>query len=161
MSDSIFATFNISGQGLSVQRKRLTAVANNIANANTTNGPDGLPYQREIIAVKESGNTVFSNALQSQLALTKTSSEHSGNISKNGSSIDNTVLESESVKDQSAPRMVYDPSHPDADDNGYVKMPNINIITEMVEMISASRAFQANTDVIESAKNIARNSLEI
>jgi flagellar basal-body rod protein FlgC len=57
--------------------------------------------------------------------------------------------------------MVYDPSHPDADENGYVLMPNINIVTEMVDMITAQRAFEANTNVVESAKNMARDSLDI
>ena len=74
---------------------------------------------------------------------------------------DYSVLKAKSARDNTPPRLVYDPSHPDADENGYVRMPNINIVTEMVEMISAQRSFEANSQVIESAKNVARDSLEI
>jgi flagellar basal-body rod protein FlgC len=70
-------------------------------------------------------------------------------------------LDIEIKKDMSEGRLVYDPSHPDADENGYVRYPNVNVVTEMVEMITAQRAFEANVSVIESAKNVARDSLDI
>lgn len=161
MAENIFSTFAISGQGMSVQRQRLSAVANNIANANTTKGPDGLPFQREIVVVRHIPGSPFEDVLQDQISLKKTSDDHSGNASINGRNPDYSVLNAFTAKDATPPRMVHDPSHPDADENGYVHYPNINIVTEMVEMITAQRAFEANTGMVESAKNIARYSLEI
>jgi len=161
MAENIFASFDISGQGMSVQRMRLNATANNIANINTTKGPLGLPYQREVVIVRAIPRYSFENEMQQQIAMTKTSSEHSGIATIEPYPPDYSVLKAKSARDSSPPRLVYDPSHPDADENGYVKYPNINIVTEMVEMISAQRAFQANVGVVQAAKNIARDSLSI
>ncbi len=160
MAESIFSTFDISGQGMSIQRKRLAAVAKNIANVNTTKGPDGQPYKREIVTVKAGGNNSFSNELKTQLSIGGTNNSLGGTSFLSNQSSPDTILEAQTEFDSST-RMVYDPSHPHADKEGYVKMPNINIVTEMVEMISAQKSFEANTGVIESAKNIARDSLEI
>ncbi len=160
MAENIFSAFNISSQGMSVQRMRLAAVANNIANANTTKGPNGAPYQREIVLVSENPVSTFANELDSQIELARTDKEHVPNTnlySENST----RVIKSVSARDTSPPRLVYEPSHPDADEKGYVRYPNINVVTEMVEMISAQRAFEANANVIEAAKNIARDSLEI
>lgn len=151
MPENIFSTFEISGKGMSLQRMRLNAVANNIANANTTKGPDGLPYKRDVVIVNAVQDNSFESELDSQIG---NSFESSGNSVSN-------VLEAHLGKDDSPPRMIYDPSHPDADEDGYVAMPNVNIVTEMVEMISAQRGFEANASVIESAKNMARDSLDI
>jgi flagellar basal-body rod protein FlgC len=161
MSENIFATFDISGQGMSVQRMRLNAVARNIANANTTNGPDGVPYQREVVQVTSKGNRNFGNELKNSIELNITDDSHSSGSSINKGATGNTTLEAVTVNDGMPPRMVYDPHHPDANKDGYVLMPDINIVSEMVEMISAQRAFQANAGVIDSAKNIARFSFEI
>jgi flagellar basal-body rod protein FlgC len=161
MSENIFATFDISGQGMSVQRMRLNAVARNIANANTTNGPDGQPYQREVVKVTSTGKRNFNSELKNSLNLNITDDNLTGSASIRPEAQDNTTLEAVTVKDGMPPRMVYDPHHPDANEDGYVMMPDINIVTEMVEMISAQRAFQANASVIDSAKNIARFSFEI
>jgi flagellar basal-body rod protein FlgC len=161
MAENIFSSFNISGQGMSVQRMRLSAVANNIANANTTKGPDGEPYQREVVVVRAIPQSPFDSELNNQIKLDRTDDIHSKNAYPGTYPPDYRVLNAITARDNTPPRLVYDPSHPDADENGYVKMPNINIVTEMVEMISAQRAFQANTGVIDAAKNIARDSLEI
>jgi flagellar basal-body rod protein FlgC len=161
MAENIFASFDISGQGMSVQRMRLSSVAKNIANANTTKGPNGKPYEREVVVVRAKPNTQFDEALNEHISLSKTTSVHSDAANEGTYPQDNTVLTAKAVRDSSPPRMVYDPSHPDADENGYVEYPNVNIVTEMVEMISAQRAFEANTSVIESAKNVAKYSLEI
>jgi flagellar basal-body rod protein FlgC len=161
MPENIFATFKISGQGMSVQRMRLNAVANNIANANTTKGPDGNPYQREVVVVRAIPDSPFEKELNGQLDLVRTDKVHSSNVSIPGDQPDYRTMQAISAKDSTPPRIVYDPSHPDADENGYVKMPNINVVTEMVEMITAQRAFEANAGVIEAAKNIVRDSLEI
>ena len=161
MAENIFSSFNISGQGMSVQRLRLSAVARNIANANTTKADDGMPYKREVVVVRDIKDSPFEKSMNATLQLDKTDAGHSGVAMNNGLEGDDEVLRARTVKDNSAPRMVFDPNHPDADPNGYVQMPDINIVTEMVEMISAQRAFQANAQVVDAAKNLARYSLEI
>lgn len=161
MAENIFASFDISGQGMSVQRMRLNATANNIANANTTKGPDGQPYKREVVIVRGLPQTPFEGELKSSIDLIRTNNDHAHTAAPEDYPPDNSVLTAQTAKDGAPPRLVYDPYHPDANEDGYVMMPDINIVTEMVEMISAQRAFQANASVIESAKNMARYSLEI
>lgn len=161
MAENIFSSFAISGQGLSVQRMRLSSTANNIANANTTKGPDGQPYQRQVTIVRHIPGSPFEKALESQIELSRSSKDHAPNGDLGDYPPDYSVLKSVVARDNSQPRLVYDPSHPDADTNGYVKMPNVNVVTEMVEMISAQRAFEAGTQVIQSAKMIAADSLNI
>lgn len=161
MAENIFSAFNISGQGMSVQRMRLTATANNIANANTTKGIDGNPYQREVVVVRAIPGSPFDDDMDYFISMDKTSKNHAPTAKQGHYPPDYDVLKAKSARDNTPPRLVYDPHHPDADETGYVHMPNINIVTEMVEMISAQRGFEANTGVVESAKNIARNSLEI
>jgi len=160
MPENIFSTFEISGKGMSLQRMRLNAVANNIANANTTKGPDGQPYKRDVVIVNAVQANSFGNELDSQIGMTGVDNMHIDAFESPENSAAN-VLEAHLTKDNSPARMIYDPSHPDADEDGYVSMPNINIVTEMVEMISAQRGFEANASVIESAKNMARDSLDI
>lgn len=161
MAENIFSSFDISGQGMSVQRMRLSATAKNIANINTTKSIDGEPYKREVVVVRAIHGSPFDEEMQYMISMDKSSPDHAPAAKKGKYPPDYSVLKAKTATDNSAPRIVYDPHHPDADDNGYVKMPNINIVTEMVEMISAQRAFEANTGVVDSAKNIARNSLEI
>lgn len=161
MAENIFSSFNISGQGMSVQRMRLTATANNIANANTTKGVDGKPYQREVVVTRAIPDSPFEEELDEQISLQRTSSNHSSNANAGTYPPNYAVLKSKFARDNSAPRLVYEPNHPEANEEGYVEMPNINIVTEMVEMMTAQRAFEANTGVVDAAKNIARNSLEI
>ncbi len=161
MAENLFASFDYAGQGMSVQRMRLGATAENIANANTTSGPDGEPYKRRVVIVRELAESPFSRTLEDQIALGRTSGAHAGNASPANGLPDNSILEASSAEDNSPPRLVYDPAHPDANEEGYVAFPNVNIVTEMVEMIGAQRAFQANAGMIEAAKNIARDSLEI
>nr|HPO63258.1 flagellar basal body rod C-terminal domain-containing protein [Candidatus Kapabacteria bacterium] len=98
---------------------------------------------------------------ENQIALTTSSQFHGTNSNLGEYPPDYSVLNAKTAKDNSEPRLVYDPSHPDANEEGYVEMPNINIVTEMVEMISAQRSFEANSGVVEAAKNVARYSLEI
>ncbi|MFP4528266.1 MAG: flagellar basal body rod protein FlgC [Candidatus Kapaibacterium sp.] len=161
MPENIFASFDISGQGMSVQRMRLSATARNIANVNTTKGPDGQPYRREVVIVRAIPGSPFEDELHNLIAMDKTNPEHAPTAQPGTYPPDYSVLKAKTARDDSPPRLVYDPSHPDADEEGYVHMPNINIVTEMVEMITAQRAFEANTGVVDSAKNVARYSLEI
>ncbi|MDR0926937.1 MAG: flagellar basal body rod protein FlgC [Ignavibacteria bacterium] len=161
MAENIFSTLNIAGQGMSVQRKRLTAVANNIANVNTTSSIDGTPYQRQVVVTRANNKNQFATELDSQMNLSRTNSSHAPNAHLNVSQAEKDSVTAEIVGDGKPARIVYDPNHPDADGEGYVHYPDINIVTEMVDMITAQRGFEANTQMISTAKNIARYSLDI
>lgn len=161
MAENIFSTLNIAGQGMSIQRKRLTAVANNIANVNTTKDVNGNPYQRELVVSRSKQADSFATALDSQISLVRTSENHSPNTRQLLKESGNDTVTAAIVKDGKPARLVYDPGHPDADADGYVHYPDINIVTEMVDMITAQRGFEANTQIISTAKNIARYSMEI
>lgn len=137
---SLFAGMDISATGLRAQRVRMDVVANNIANANTTRTATGGVYQRQRIVMQEA----------------QASSPAAG-ATGTGSGVQVASIE----VDTTPPRMVYDPGHPDADNGGYVAMPNVNIISEMVDMIAASRAYEANATALAAAKDMIRSSLSI
>jgi flagellar basal-body rod protein FlgC len=161
MAENIFSSFDVSAQSLSVQRQRLGAVAKNIANANTTKSENGKPYQREIVVIHGGNKNTFDRAFENQIQLAGTSAGHGGNIQQNSHGKAARVLSANITSDNSGERLVHDPSHPDADEEGYVHLPNVNIVTEMVEMIAAQRAFEANTSVVAAAKNVAKDSMDI
>jgi len=161
MAENIFSTLNIAGQGMSVQRKRLSAVANNIANANTTRGLDGTPYMREVVVSQSNQRKRFATELVDQINLSRTSDNHAPNTRIKLTDVERNSVTASTEKDGRPPRLVYDPGHPDADPEGYVHYPDINIVTEMVDMITAQRSFEANTQMINTAKNLARYSMEI
>jgi len=158
--ENIFSSFAFSAQGLSVQRMRLSSVAKNIANADTTRDEHGQVYRREVV-VRARQHGTFEDALQLSLPLACSAPSHVDPETPGLHAPDDQILKAQVARDNSPPHMVYDPSHPNANADGYVQMPNVNIVTEMVEMISAQRAFEANTGIITAAKNIARDSLEI
>lgn len=135
----------ISASGLTAERLRLDIIANNLANINTTRTPRGGPYRREV--------PVFAEKLQAAM----------GQISGRPSSLaPGAGVEVEAIlEDNSPPRLVYDPSHPDADADGYVHLPNINIVNEMIDLITASRAYEANVTVLNAAKAMTLKALEI
>ncbi|MEW6771507.1 MAG: flagellar basal body rod protein FlgC [Bacillota bacterium] len=133
----LFRTFAISGSGLTAQRLRLDLVANNLANVHTTRTPAGGPYRRQV--------PVFAQRLEA---------------ARNGFSGAGVVV-SQILEDQSPPQLVFNPGHPDADEQGYVRFPAINVANEMVDMIAATRAYEANATVFEAAKNMAQKALEI
>jgi len=146
MSDTLFGAMSISGSGMSAQRARMDIVAENIANAESTKAPDGNPYRRrqiifQAIPAKQSFDDVFRSSFQ----------EHTPN----------SVQVAGVVPDQRPFREIFNPSHPDADENGMVKMPNVNTITEMVDMQSASRSFEANVTTMEASKRMFQKSLEL
>lgn len=152
----IFKSIDTSASGLTAQRLRMDIISNNIANVNTTRtsevGPDGevLPYRRQI-AVFEARQPVFADVLSKKLSKGKDDAD----------SVGNGVRVVGVTKDEEPFRMIYNPNHPDANKDGYVLMPNVNIVTEMVDMISATRAYEANVTAINSAKNMAAKALEI
>lgn len=133
---SMFDALRISASGMTAERLRMDVIAGNLANANTTRGADGQPYQRRDVILQETQ----SNSFAAKLA---------------GVSVVGVV-------DDPAPaRRVYDPGHPDADAQGYVSMPNVNSVTEMVDLITASRGYEANVTTMNSAKQMFTRTLDI
>jgi len=161
----ILSAIKISSQGLSVQRAKMNTTAENIANAETTKTKEGGPYRRKRIVVEETNEpTSFNTAMKrAGQRLSRTNSKHiSGHSLKTTNSIDiPNVTNKEIVDPASNYRLVHDPSHPDADEQGYVKMPDVEIVNEMVDMMAASRAYEANTVAISTAKQMAQDALEI
>jgi flagellar basal-body rod protein FlgC len=126
-------SLSVSASGLTAQRTRLDVTSSNIANIQTTRGPDGGPYKRM--------DPVFASV------------DLGGGVAG---------VEVEAVEaDQSAPRQVFDPAHPDANEDGYVAMPNINLVEEMVNMITAQRAYEANASAIDITKKMAHSAISI
>lgn len=162
--DRLFAGLNISSLGLSVQRRRMNSIAENLANAETTKTESGGPYKRKFLQLKAHGSQVFTSAIQqASIPLSTTQNGHVplAEFGARGGPATMNAIEAKETTDPTPPRMVYDPGHPDADANGNVAMPNVNVVTEMVNMISASRSFEANVVAINAAKNMAKDSLEI
>lgn len=138
-----FRGLRISASGLSAERLRLDTIAANIANASTTRGEDGKPYVRKIATFQEN--------MQSQLNKT------SGKVEQK-----NLGVKAVGVEDDKSPlKKVYDPSHPDADEQGYVTMPNVNVLNEMVDLIAATRAYEANVNTMNAQKSMFMKTLEI
>lgn len=144
---SLFSSMDISASGLTAQRLRLDIIANNLANAETTRTDAGGPYRRQV--------PVF-EAKQQPEKFASLLDRASGANSTGGG-----VRVARIEEDASPFRLKYDPGHPDADAEGYVKMPNVNSVTEMVDMISATRAYEANITAINSAKAMISRALEI
>jgi flagellar basal-body rod protein FlgC len=157
--------FNISAVGLSVQRKKMNLIAENIANMDTTRTQDGQPYQRKYVSVKQGAGYQATGLDMDKptLQMTTTDSMHiaSPEIKPVRISEANTGLKADIEKDQKQGEVVYNPEHPDADKDGYVHMANVNIVTEMTDMISATRSFEANITALNSSKQMAKDSLEI
>lgn len=143
----IFSSFDINASGLSAQRYRMDIISENVANANTTRTQDGTPYVRKVVTFAEKGGqTSFSRVLN------KITDSYSGQGVKVSGVHEDKVTEM---------NMVYDPSHPDADENGYVTYPNVNIITEMTNLIDATRSYEANATAFNASKSMALKGLEL
>ena len=165
-SNSMFSLLGISASGMNVQRRLMDVVAGNIANSKTLKGPDGKPYQRKVAVIR--GNQQFNadleKAIMRRLDLARTNGRHIDSTSwRPGKQRRTQPVMVEDVRsvENGSWNLVFDPSHPEADDNGYVAFPNINILTEMVEMIAANRAYQANLSAFNSAKELFKMSLNI
>jgi flagellar basal-body rod protein FlgC len=131
---SVFNVFNIAGSALSAQGMRLNTVASNLANADSIAGPDGKPYRAKQVVFE-------ATPMNGQAA--------------------QGVRVKQVVEDASPGRMVYDPRNPAADDKGYVTMPNVSVVDEMVNMISASRSYQTNAEVMNTAKTLLLKTLTL
>lgn len=143
---SIFSSFDISASGMTAERLRLDVISQNIANSSTTRTEDGTPYRRKIVTFESKSNTAFANILSNA------HSSYTGSGVKVSSIVEDTSTDF--VKK-------YDPSNPDADADGYVSYPNVNTVTEMTNMIDASRAYEANVTAFNTSKSIALQGLEI
>lgn len=144
---SIFNSINISATGLSAERLRMDVISKNIANANTTRTANGGPYRRQVVTFATNNrNKTFSKVLRDA---TDKSTKLQG--------VEVTGIR----EDQSPLKKVYDPGHPDANEEGYVLKPNVDVITEMTNMITATRAYEANVTAMNSTKSMAMKALEI
>lgn len=140
---SFLHSLNISGSGLTAQRLRMDVISENIANIDTTRTENGGPYRRKLVVLSSSSN--FKNMLIQNL-----NDYEAGGVEV-----------SEITEDQSEFKLIYNPEHPDADDNGYVSMPNVDSLKETVDMMEAYRAYQANVTALNTTKQMAVKALEI
>jgi len=163
-----FNAFDISASGLYAQRLKMDTVASNIANLNTTRNEKGqaVPYTKKNVLFQ----TTYKEALDRPSVPSgsyRPSVSATGNnmLLKGGVTYDNKesngVTVQQIVESKDPYKMVYEPGHPDADSNGFVKMPNINPVTEMIDMMTAARAYESNVTSIESAKSMIRSALKI
>ena len=166
MSNDLFGVMGISAAGLSAQRKRMETIAKNIANADTTRSEEGGPYRRRRVAIEavEGKEPSRPRAAEHRVSLSRTAPGHlSGTATKRSASGGSPPsLNAEEVVDENAGvELVFDPSHPDADEKGYVRMPDINTVTEMVDMVAATRAYEANLAAMKAYQSMVTKSLEI
>ena len=144
---NMFSAFDINASGMTAQRYRMDIISENVANAKTTRTADGTPYRRKVVTFEEKDRqTSFSRVLNREI----------DNYTGKGVRVDGVYEDTWTEMTK-----VYDPSHPDADDNGYVWYPNVNIVTEMTNLIDASRAYEANTTAFNASKTIASKGLEM
>lgn len=142
----LFQSFDICASGMTAQRFRMDTIAENIANVNTTRTEDGTPYRRKIVTFQEKQlNPSFSDVLSN----TTTFQGNGVKVAKVSEDTETDFV------------MEYDPSHPDADENGYVSYPNVNTVTEMTNLIDSSRAYEANTTAFDAMKNMVQAGLTI
>ncbi len=160
---SFLSSFDISGYGLSAQRVRTNVISSNIANANTTRTDEGGPYRRrEVVFRAFDFNKVLNERLGKDNNLLKYEDPlGEGELRKEPKPPIMSVYIHKIVRDDRQPLMKYDPSHPDANAQGYVAYPNVNPVVEMADLIEATRAYQANVSAFQSAKNMASNAISM
>ena len=138
-----YTPFKICGEGLAAQRAKMDVIVSNIANVNTTRTPEGGPYRRKVVVfASENINGSFDSQLRDAVKTVK---------------VDGV----EEATDAEAIKMIHNPGHPDADERGFVAMPNINVVTEMVDMMLTNRAYEACVTAFDASKNMALKTLEI
>ena len=143
----LFDSIDISGSALSAERLRMDVTAENLANANTTRGADGGAYRRKtVVLTQQAPQSSFGTTLAAEM---RRGEKPAG------------VQVAAIAEDTTPNRRVYDPGHPDADQQGYVEMPNVDSVSEMVDLISASRAYEANVTAMQAAKTLFTKTLEL
>ena len=143
----MLTSFDINATGMTAERYRMDIISENVANANTTRTEDGTPYRRKVVVFEEKNSHILFHQL-----MNKSTDSYSGTGVKVTGVYEDKWTEG---------NMVYDPSHPDADENGYVMYPNVNIVTEMTNLIDASRGDEANATAFEASKAIAQAGIQI
>lgn len=148
---SMFGGIDAAASGLTAERLRMDVISNNIANVNSTRTVNGGPFKRKyvIFQPREAEKNSFSAMLEGAM--------NKGNKNRAGDGVRAIGIGT----DDSMGKLVYDPGHPDANADGYVELPNVDIVTEMVDMITASRAYEANVTTINAAKSMAQQALNI
>ncbi len=151
-----YSALEISASGLSAERLRMDVISGNIANANTTRTPEGGPYRRQLVVM----------AARPSFAQTLAEAQSRGEQVQAGptdalDTVGRGVRVVQVLPDQRAFKVKYDPTHPDADENGYVQLPNVDTVTEMVDLISASRAYEANVTALNAFKSMVTTALQI
>ncbi len=141
----LFDAIDISASGLTAERLRMDVTAENLANAQSTRTPEGGPYRRQVVVLQQA-----SSGFAGELAGAVGGASAPAGVEAAGIVADNNPL-----------RRIYDPGHPDADANGYVLMPNVNPVTEMVDLIDASRAYQANVTAMQTTKTAFTKTIEL
>lgn len=146
-----FSALETSASGLTAERLRMDVISNNIANANTTRTADGGPYRRQVVVLgsRPSFAAELRNAMGEPVTTDKADEVGRG------------VRVVQVAQDQRPFKLKYDPTHPDADANGYVRLPNVETVTEMVDLISASRAYEANVTAMNAFKSMVTTALQI
>ncbi len=165
MSKDLFGAMSISASGMTAQRKRMDAIAKNIANTETTRSENGEVYKRRFVELTTEQNASggMREPVNHKIELNRTSASHlPGGASrlKPDESLARVNAE-EKIDEASGTTFVYEPSHPDADENGYIQVPDINIVTEMVDMVAATRAYEANLAAMKAYQSMFNKSLEI
>ena len=145
---SFFGSMNVSASGMTAQRLRMDTISQNIANVNTTRTDDGGPYRRKTVVFEEiTKNNTFKGMLDSYL---KDPAQKTGGVKV-----------TDIIEDDAPFIRTFDPTHPDADEDGYVSMPNVNTIEEMTNLISANRSYEANVTAFNATKSMITTSLNI
>ena len=157
------SSFDISSYGLSAQRYRMEVISSNIANANTTRTSEGGPYQRQDVVFKAID---FNKTLNAKIASQNNMLDYENPLDdpflqQNANPAIMSVKVDKVVRDESEFKYKYDPSHPDANAEGYVAYPNVNPVIEMSNLVEATRAYQANVSAFQSAKSIAQSAIDI
>ena len=147
----LFDALNVSGSGLSAERLRMDVVAENLANAQTTKDANGQPYKRKEVVLQEIGGGGFGAQLAGAMGARAASNDSSaGGVQVAGI-----------VQDSTPGKQVYDPGHPDANAQGYVTMPNVDPVTEMVDLITASRSYESDVTAMQTAKQMFTKTLDL
>jgi flagellar basal-body rod protein FlgC len=146
----MFDSLNVSATGLTAERLRMDVTAENLANAQTTRGADGQPYRRKEVVLSEVAGGTFGTQLAAAMG------------AKGGSGVTPGGVEVSAITEDAAPgKLVYDPGHPDANADGYVQMPNVDTVSEMVDLITSQRSYEANVTAMQSAKQMFTKTLDI
>lgn len=157
---NLFSVMDVSGSALKAERVRAEVVAANMANAETTRTAEGTPYRRQHVVFQQSSGPSFAEMMQVQGSHLPTASM-SNLLGTSPAAAPGGVEVSAVVDDNAPPLERFEPGHPDADENGYVKYPDINPLTEMVDLMGATRAYGANASALTAEKNMVNSSLDI